>query len=173
MSTWLSLSVWLAPRRWCFPVPSPRGSQLPKDGWAPSPTGEVFAALGTGGSTSVEPQFSHLWWENVWVEALGCFLHLLRPEMWGLDFSRVPHDGCCPECHGPPHRLLLQLASLRRGPPPEGKPSCAPTWQCSPHLPPPSCAVRAALTTVAHVLICRSREKVLSTPEGTSASPGS
>lgn len=98
----------------------------------------------------MEHQFPHLWWENVWVEALGCFLHLLGPEMWGLDFSRVPHDGCCPERHGPPYRLLLQLASLRRGPPPPGKPFCA-HLAAFPHLPPRLlCSHRPPITFSSH-----------------------
>lgn len=81
-------------------------------GWHHAPAKEVCAALDTGGGTSsFEPQFPYIWWE-VWAEASDFLLSLLSPKMWGLGFSRVPQDGSCPECHRPPHCLLLQLAGL-------------------------------------------------------------
>lgn len=159
------------------PHPAVRGivaPRLPKYGWQHSPPQKHLRLWVCGKAPTLWSLCLHICWEKVWAKAPDCLLPLLRTETdWA--FSRVPQDGCCPECHRPPHRLLLQLASLRRWPPAKGKPFCAlpdgashtqaslPS-ECQASGMGPSRA-RAALTTGAHIVICRCLETCVSTPK--------
>lgn len=42
------------------------------------------------GEAALLSLFPHIWWEEVWAEALDCLLHLLSPKTWGLDFQGTP-----------------------------------------------------------------------------------
>ena len=124
----------------------------PKDGLALCSTYEVFAALDTGGSTSVEPQFPHIGWEKVWAESPDCHLHLLGPETWLCTSPGYPMMAAALNATGRPIAFSCSWPAYEGGLPPKVSHSMClpgpvlPTWP--PHL---LCRVGAVLTVVAHL----------------------